>query len=371
MHFNATQMGWLLTAFSFSYGLAQLPLIGMLDRAGTRVVLGSGLMLWSIAQLLTGFVRGLNSFLCLRVLLGVGEAPFYPAGVLSVKEWFSPQTRGRATAVMSMSQTVGLAAAPPVLTWLMIRLGWRHTFVVLGALGLAAGLAWLLLHRPRRATQLADVTAPAKTTGALKFLLRQRTVWGMMLGFGGINYTNWLYISWLPGYLQEARHVSLVKSGWLAAVPFLVGALGMISSGVIADRLAAANMRLSTVHRANIVCGMVCSAGCTVAVARASSTNGAILAISFALFFVHYAGTSGWGYVQTVSPAPYVASLTALQNFGSFMIASAAPVLTGWLLDRTHSFTIALFVCALVTLLGALSYATLAAPDGMQRVTGH
>ena len=86
MHLSATQMGWLLTVFSFSYGLAQLPLIGLLDRAGTRLVLGTGLVVWSTAQLLTGFVRGFASFLSLRVLLGVGEAPFYPAGVLSVKE---------------------------------------------------------------------------------------------------------------------------------------------------------------------------------------------------------------------------------------------------------------------------------------------
>jgi len=91
----------------------------------------------------------------------------------------------------------------------------------------------------------------------------------------------------------------------------------------------------------------------------------AVAGVSMALFFIHFAGTSGWGYVQTVSPLRYVASLGALQNFASFMIASAAPVLTGWLLDRTHSFTIALGVCSAVTLLGALSYATLAAPGGM------
>jgi sugar phosphate permease len=368
MHLSATQMGWLLTVFSFSYGLAQLPLIGMLDRAGTRAVLGAGLIVWSTAQLLTGFVRGLPSFLFLRVLLGIGEAPFYPAGVLSVKEWFSAQTRGRATAVMSMSQTVGLAAAPPALTWLMLRLGWRHTFVLLGASGLITGLAWVTLHRTRRETDFADSASAANSKGVLAYLIRQRTVWGMMLGFGGINYTSWLYISWLPGYLQEARHLSMARSGWLAAVPFLFGALGMMTSGLVADTLAAANLRLTTVHRANIVCGMILSSGCTFAVARATTTHGALLSISFALFFVHYAGTSGWGYVQAVSPAPAVASLTALQNFGSFMIASAAPVLTGWLLDRTHSFTIALGVCASVTLLGALSYATLAAPEGMRPI---
>ena len=140
MHLNGTEMGWLLSAFSLAYGFAQLPLIGLLDRAGTRSVLGGGLILWSVAQMLTGGVRGYAGFLLLRVLLGVGEAPFYPAAIRSTREWFSSATRGRATAIMSSSQTIGLAVAPPVLTWIMLNVGWRAMFVLLGASGLIATL---------------------------------------------------------------------------------------------------------------------------------------------------------------------------------------------------------------------------------------
>ncbi len=365
MGLTATEMGWLLSAFSLAYGFAQLPLIGLLDRAGTRKVLGAGLVVWSSAQMLTGLVRGLPVFLALRVLLGVGEAPFYPTGVRSVREWFSPATRGRATATMSMSQTLGLAFAPPALTWVMLRVGWRWMFIGLGASGLLVAGAWIGMHRGRGETRFAEHT-PGATENVWAALLRQRTVWGMMLGFGGINYTNWLYTAWLPGYLQTARHLSLARTGWVAAIPFLAGAAGMISSGALADRVGSAGVRLTTVHRVNLVVGMVLSAGCTALVARSGSTATAVAGISMALFFIHFAGTSGWGYVQAVSPARYVASLSALQNFASFMIASAGPVLTGWLLDRTHSFTFALTVCSAVTLAGAVSYATLAAPGGMR-----
>ena len=363
MHLNATGMGVLLSAFSLAYGFAQLPLIGLLDRAGTRSVLGVGLLLWSTAQMLTGFVQSFSSFVVLRVLLGTGEAPFYPCGVRSVREWFSAETRGRATAVMSMSQTVGLACAPPVLTWIMLGVGWRAMFILLGASGVAVAAAWIALHRSRHTTGFheGDTTNPSRES-AWKVLLQQRMVWGMMLGFGGINYTNWLYTAWLPGYLQSERHLSLARSGWLAAIPFLAGALGMISSGILSDRLAKAGHPLTVVHRRNVVVGMVFSAASTLAVAHSQSTTQAITGISLALFFVHFGGTSGWGYVQVVAPTHLVASLGALQNFASFMIASAAPALTGWLLDRTHSFTLALSLCSAVTLLGALSYATLAAP---------
>jgi cyanate permease len=240
-------------------------------------------------------------------------------------------------------------------------------FVALGVSGLVVAAAWIALHRARRDTAFrqSDVETTATHDNAWKALLRQRTVWGMMLGFGGINYTNWLYTAWLPGYLQAERHLSLAKSGWIAAIPFLAGAFGMISSGTLADRLARSGVPLTTVHRRNIVAGMIVSAASTFVVARSHSTPAAVAGISMALFFIHFAGTSGWGYAQAVSPGRYVASLSALQNFASFMIASAAPVLTGWLLDRTQSFTLALGVCSAVTLLGALSYWTLAAPSGM------
>ena len=372
MHLSGTQMGWLLSAFSLAYGFAQLPLIGLLDRAGTRVVLGGGLTLWSVAQLLTGFVRGLPSFFVLRVLLGAGEAPFYPSGIRCTREWFSSATRARATAIMSSSQTIGLAIAPPVLTWMMLRLGWRSMFIALGAAGLVAAMAWIAFHRERRDTAFSE-DEPERTErpeAAWRLLIRQRTVWGMMLGWSGINYTVWLFLAWLPGYLQEQRHLSIAKSGWVAALPFIGGALGMLSSGIVSDARAGAGTPLTRVHRSHLVIGMIASAASTYFVAYSSSTVQAVAGISLALVCIHFAGTSGWGYVQAVCPLSYVASLGALQNFASFMVASAAPVVTGWLLDRTHSFSLALGVCSAVTLLGALSYATLAAPDGMGAIHG-
>ena len=366
LHLSGTQMGWLLSAFSFAYGLAQLPLIGLLDRLGTRSVLGVGLTVWSGAQLLTGLVRGFPMFIAFRILLGVGEAPFYPAGVRSMREWFTAGTRGRATAIMSSSQTFGLAIAPPLLTLLMIRVGWRAMFMLLGAAGLVVAVLWVMLHRARGATRFSDEVAGPPPRNAFALLIRQRTAWGMMLGFGGINYTAWLYISWLPGYLQAQHGLSLSKSGWLAAIPFLAGAAGMLSSGFIADALVARGLRLTSIHRGQIVLGMVLSAAASLFAAHSSSTLGAVLSISCAFFCIQFGGTSGWGYVQAVSPPHLTAALGALQNFASFVIASAAPVITGIIVDRTHSFTLAFATCSAVTLLGALSYATLAAPDGMR-----
>ena len=359
-------MGWLLSAFSFSYGLTQLPLIGLLDRLGTRTTLGAGLTLWSAAQLLTSLVRTFPVFIVFRVLLGAGEAPFYPAGIRSMREWFTAGTRGRATALMSSSQTFGLAAAPPLLTLLMLRIGWRGMFAALGVAGLFVALLWTWLHRPRSATSHHTSTNVIVSSGSVyTTLLKRRTVWGMILGFGGVNYTAWLYISWLPGYFQAQRGLSLSRSGWFAAIPFLAGAAGMLASGFGADAAVARGWRPASIHRAQIVTGMVLSSAASLMAARSTSVTAALVSISCVFFCIQFGGTSGWGYVQAVSPPHLTAGLGAMQNFASLLIASAAPVITGAIVDRTHSFTLAFATCSAVTLLGAVSYATLAAPNGM------
>ena len=363
LHLSATQMGWLLSAFALAYGLTQLSLVGLLDRLGTRTVLGAGLAIWSAAQMLTALAPSFLVFLIFRLFLGAGESPFYPAGVRSVAEWFPDKTRGRATALMSSSQTFALAAAPPLLTYVMLRMGWRGMFAVLGAFGLVASVAWVLWHRARRDTPYAEEASIAVHATPWSYLLRQRTIWGMMLGFGGVNYTTWLYTAWLPGYLQTERHLSLAQSGWAAAGPFLAGAAGMLCSGVSADLLVRRGVRAATVHRAQIVAGMLLSAAATWFVAHAATTPQAITGISVALFCIHFGGTSGWGYVQAISPPSLVAATVALQNFAAFLIAFPAPVITGFFVDRLHSFQIGLLVCSAMTVLGAISYATLAAPS--------
>lgn len=364
MQLTATQMGWLLSAFSLAYGLSQLPLLAILERIGTRRALGRGLALWSAAQMLTGFVRGMPAFIGLRVLLGTGEAPFYPCGMDIVREEFSDHTRARATALLNMSQTLAMAAAPPILTVVMLHFGWRWMFSSLGLAGLLVAAIWMRHAGKRPASNLAshDALETEKPPGGWKHLLCHRTMWGMMLGWSGVNYTVWLYTAWVPGYLETIRHQSIAKSGWLAAIPFLFGAMGMAINGVTGDWLVQRGFGLAKMHRLNIVAGMVFSSIGTFVVGHSHTTTVAVTGISAALFFVHFAGTSGWGYAQTMGAELYAAHVGALMNFASFMIASAAPIVTGWLLDRTHSFTLALEICSAVTLLGATSYATLAQP---------
>jgi cyanate permease len=189
-----------------------------------------------------------------------------------------------------------------------------------------------------------------------KRLFRLRTVWGMMLGFGGVNYTTWLYLSWLPGYLQAARHLTIARTGWVAVIPYLFGTIGSLVSGGAGNRLIRRGFAPIVACKILIVGGMFCSALSTLAVAHAASATGAVACVSVAIFFIYFGGNAAWGLAQAMSPAHMVASVSAIQNFGSFVCASLAPLITGWLLDHTHSFNIALMICSLFTSVGALSY---------------
>lgn len=361
MHLTATQVGALASIFSLAYGFAQLPLGPLLDRVGAWRVLGFSLSTWSAAQLCTGLAQGFGAFVPLRVLLGIGEAPFFPGSVKLVRERFPLAMRGRAISGVNISTTLGQGLAPPLLTALMLWFGWRKMFVTLGVLGAALALAWFAVER-RAAAGLPKLVEVLPRSGAwddwLSFF-RKRSMWGMMLGFGGVNYTSWFYIAWLPSYLQAARGVSVMRSGWLAALPFLAGSAGMYASGVLSDLRTGRGQQARSVLRSQIVVGMVVSALFTITLTRVVDVRVAVACISLALFWIHFAGTSAWGYVQASSRQSSVATVSSLQNFGSFLIASAAPIATGKLLDRTHSFGSAFALCAAVTLAGAACYVLL------------
>ena len=364
---SATRIGALLSAFSLAYGVAQLPIGLLLDRFGSRIILALGMFAWSLAQMATGLVSGFAGFMATRIGLGAGEAPMMPCAMKVMHGWFHARDRGLPTGLITASNTLGITLAPPLLTAIMLSFGWRAMFISIGLLGLVLSLAWYPLYRDRREVALTAAEAAAMgleverptadmSLGQWQALFRLRTVWGMMLGFGGVNYTTWLYLSWLPGYLQAERHLSIARTGWVATIPYVCATIGSLLSGVAMNYLIRRGTAPIPACKALVIGGMFCSALSTLGVAFAPTAAGAVACVSAALFFIYFGGNAGWGLAQAMSPAHMVASVTAIQNFGSFVCASIAPFVTGWLLDHTHSFRIALILCSLVTSAGALCY---------------
>jgi len=202
------QMGWLLSAFAWAYGLAQIPAGVLLDRYGPRRALGFGMALWSVMQVAAGYSASLGQFLVARVGLGLGESPMYLGGTRVCADWFALRRRALPIAIFNSSSALAPALAPPLLTWLMLMFGWRRMFIVAGLAGFAVALLWALLYRSPVAADIpqADIDEirrddgrPAEHVGLRQvlWLLRFRTSWGMFLGFFGVVYLYWLYATWL------------------------------------------------------------------------------------------------------------------------------------------------------------------------------
>jgi sugar phosphate permease len=366
---SGTEMGSLLAVFSLAYGVGQIPAGTLVKRFGFRRVLGGALLAWSAAQMVTSLVRSNGAFQALRVMLGLGESPFFPASLDAVQSSFAPERRGRAMSLVNTSTILGQVIAPPVLTGLMLWAGWRGMFAIIGIAGVVFAAVWLALGHGR-GTHTVTTDSPKSETERFSFwalfgdpdmlvLLRTKTMWGMMLGFGGINYTAWLYLTWLPGYLASVYHLKLGATGMISVIPFAAGAVGMLLSGILTDLKVRDLQQARSFRRLLIVVGMVLSAGCTALVVRATSLSMAVAAISMAVFFVHFAGTAAWNLIHVSTAARLSAQVGALQNMGSYAIASAAPIITGWLLDRTQSFHLSLLICSGVTAAGALAYLTM------------
>ncbi|MFJ5161731.1 MFS transporter [Pantoea sp. NPDC088449] len=365
---SATEIGLLLSAFSLAYGLAQLPCGALLDRKGPRIMLAIGMFFWSLFQAAAGLVHNFTQFIFVRIGLGIGEAPMNPCGVKVINDWFNIKDRGMPMGMFNAASMIGLSIAPPILAAMMMVMGWRGMFITIGVLGMFLAIGWYLMYRDRDNSKLSgeeihylQAGSVASRKEPLSFaewrgLFKQRTMWGMMIGFSGINYTAWLYIAWLPGYLQSTYNLDLKSTGLLAAIPFLFGAAGMLLNGYVVDALVRRGHDAVKVRKISIVSGMLLSAAFTAFVTRATDTTSAVTLIGMALFCIHFAGTSCWGLIHANVTARMTASVGSIQNFASFVFASFAPVITGWVLDTTKSFSLALMICAGVTVVGALAY---------------
>ena len=365
---SISQMGYLLSAFLWSYAFSQLPTGAMVDKLGPRRLLTVGLSLWSLAQLLGGLVQSFTQFFAARLLLGVGEAPQFPTGARVVRDWFNPRDRGLATGIFNCASTLGTAIALPLLTFLMLSFGWRATFVIMGVAGLLVAAVWFALYRdPQNVALTADETAyrtegdpPDQRTEVSfrewKLLFRFRTTWGMILGYFGCIYLTWIYSAWLPGYLEMERHMSVKATGIAAAIPFACGVVGGVLGGYLADVLVRRGVPPVNSRKYPAALALLGTSACTLAAAYVTSNTLAVAFISASLFLVYVTSTCAWALSSVAAPTNCTASIGAMQNFGGYLGGALAPTVTGLIVQSTGSFVLALVVGAVIGVASAASY---------------
>jgi MFS family permease len=364
-------MGLLLSAFLWAYAFSQLPVGALIDRFGPRKLLGLGLFAWSLAQAAGGLVTNFSLFVAARVGLGIGEAPLFPGGARVVRDWFNLHSRGFATGLCQSASSLGSFIAVPLLTFLMLAINWRWMFIIVGAAGILLAFVWWKVHRDPAEVDLTpdevrylteedeNSTTRRPSFADWKHLFAHRTTWGMIAGFFGTIYQLWLYTSWLPFYLEHERHLTVAQVGVLASIPFFFGFVGGIAGGWLCDFLTRHGFTPMAGRKLLISCALLGITVCTVGTAVAKANAVALTLISVSMFFTYVASSASWATVPIAAPSHFTASLGSIQNFGGYLGGALAPMLTGFIVQRTGSFSQALFLAAGVTFVTAALYLAL------------
>jgi MFS family permease len=347
--------GLLLGAYNWTYAALQLPSGVLLDRFGIRLVGAVSTFLWSIASFAAALTRNITGFFGARFLLGIGEAPTFPANAKAIGYWFPPEQRSFATSLFDASAKFSSAVGVPLIGLMLLRIGWRLSFAVTGVLSLIYFAVFLWIYRdpdhvrPSREIHFESVIP-------LSFLIRQRKVLGLAIGFGSYNYVFYLLLTWLPTYLSRALHIDLTHSFLYTGVPWLVATFGdLVVGGLMVDEMIRRSWHADRVRRTVLICGMLCGLG-ILGAANVHTPAQALFWISLSIGGLSAAAPVGWSVPSLIAPGDSVGKVGGILNLSNQISGISAPIVTGFVVSRYHSFKPAFIVAAAYLCVGILAY---------------
>ncbi|WP_186156640.1 D-galactonate transporter [Burkholderia gladioli] len=374
-------LGYVFSAFAWAYVIAQLPAGWLLDRFDAIKVCGISLVLWSLCTFAQGFLGTLSTAVAiaalfvLRFLLGLVESPVSPANSAIVSTWFPMRERGLATSIYNSAQYIAVVVFVPMMGFLVHSAGWPSVFWVMGGLGLALSVVWFrvmrqpLAHPRANAAELdylrdggANLGAGRKGASAasridlraLRFFLGKRMMLGVYLGQYCLTSLQYFFITWFPIYLVKGRGMSIVELGLLATVPAIAGFVGGIAGGFLSDRMLRRAASLSVARKTPFVAGMLL-ASCLLLCNFVQSPYTVVALMSLAIFGKGLAAVN-WAVVSDTSPPERVGVAGGLFNLFGSLAGIVTPIVIGYAVQITGSFTGAMYFVAAHGLIGALSY---------------
>ena len=388
--FDAIQMGYIFSAFSWAYVMAQIPGGWLLDRFGARRVYAASIFLWSAFTLLQGTIgvwssaaTAVATLFGLRFMVGLAESPAFPANAKVVASWFPTAERGRASAIFNSAQYFAAMVFTPLMAALTHWMGWHHVYLWMGVLGFALALVWLkLVHSPAKhpgvskaelayieaggglihmgeqgteASTAQVVALPKGQTGFyLKQLLTNRMLLGVYLGQFSVNVLTYFFLTWFPVYLVQSRHMTILKAGFMVSLPAMCGFIGGVLGGYISDRMIKSGYSLTIARKVPIVCGMLLST--TMIICNYVDSEWLVVGFMALAFFGKGVGSLGWAVVADTAPKEVIGLAGSIFNMFGNIAGIVTPIVIGYILATTGSFNGALLFVGLNALVTVLSY---------------
>ncbi|NUU67885.1 MFS transporter [Enterobacteriaceae bacterium BIT-l23] len=387
VHLDPMQLGMVFSAFGWAYALGQVPGGWLLDRFGARRVYGCSIVLWSLFTALQGLVESLGLMaisamlflFVMRFALGLVEAPAFPANSRIVTCWFPTRERGTASSLFNSAQYLAVAIFTPLMAWLTASLGWQHVFFVMGGVGLALGVVWFwFYHEPHQHRRLSGAEmAHMRANGALVDmelnrkshrepvtwhkllqLFRHRNLWAVYIGQYCITALTYFFITWFPIYLIKERGMSILEAGFSAAIPAVCGFTGGILGGVLSDYLIRKGAHPSLARKIPFTLGMFLAMG--LVLTNFVDANAAVIGLMAVAFFGKGLSAVGWATMSDIAPAGMIGLSGGVFNGLGNIAGIVTPVVIGYVVSTTGSFSDAIWFVALHCLVGLLAYAVIA-----------
>ncbi len=372
--------GYLSGAYSWTYAMCQLPIGVLLDKFGIKRIGRVSTFLWSVASFAAAVTPGLNGFFAARLLLGIGEAPTFPANAKAIGMWFPSHERSFATSIFDSAAKFSSAIGVPLIGLMLLAVGWRWSFAATGFISLGYFLLfWWIYRDPEDDPGLSDVerefiasehagpegdhagiagaaAASEPQRASLGFLLRQRKVVGLALGSGSYNYVFYLLLTWLPSYLASALHIDLMHSFLYTGLPWLVATVADLAvGGWLVDRLIRSGYDASLVRKLVLVGGTACGLG-ILGAGHAHTATQALVWISISIGGLSAAAPVVWTVPSLIAPRESVGTVAGIMNFSNQISGISAPIITGYVVEARHSFVWAFAVAAAYLLVGIAGY---------------
>lgn len=361
------QLGYLFSSFLWAYVLMMLPGGRAVDNWGAPRTAAIGAAVWSVAQMLSGAAVGFGTMILTRLGLGAGEAPTFPVSYRCVREWAPASERGLAVGCIQAGTMFGPALSAPLVAWLITTTSWRMSFVITGIMGLVWVGVWLaLVSTPEKTRWLPETERKfiqAERLGNEKMaehdgvgyrgLLRSPSMWGLAISQGCAVYSVYLYLSWLPNYLQTARGMSIVNSGLFTSVPFLVGGAVIILTNWISDKILTPQTRGTGARRLVVVtCLLLCALG--VAIPFVNSLSMVVILTIFPVSFGGTASATNAALANDLLRSQADSGRAfAFMVLGGNVFGLLAPIVTGYIVQITGSFSSAFVLAGALSLIGA------------------
>src|SRR5438094_2119225 len=353
-HLDKALEGLVVSAFFWSYTSLQIPIGLCADRFNLRWLYAGAFALWSLAQGLTGFAGSVVMLIGCRMLLGIGESIYLVGGTKVVSLLFPLSQRGLPCGLFDAGTRTGLVLEGLTIGWLLQTFGWRTTFAVVGFAALVWLLPWFLATPAQVRDNSAGAERPRFTWAQFAALLRNPDLLGVLLGFFCFDYYWYFLITWLPSYFVDVRHVTILEAGIRASLPFPVFGICQPLGGWIADRLIRRGWDPALARK--VIISVAFLSGLLIIPAAYTTSNDLALLLIARVGLVGLSAANELVLLQGCTSPKEVGLAVGVYNSVGNIAGMLQPLVTGFVIKLSGSYTPAFIVAAAMLAASSLSY---------------